>query len=523
MTPVYKMFGKHGGKSEWDTIVIGSGMGGMACGAALAKFGKRVLILEQHYVPGGFTHTFSRKGFKWDVGVHCVGEMGPRDVPGRLLSWLSDGAIRWEPMGKTYETFYFPDGFKIEFPDTWREFKTRLLETFPQDKDAIDLYFDLIWKVTNSAKPFFAMRAMPEWVDKIGSKFFRGVQWWSKTTSEVLSQLTTNERLKSVLAAQWGYYGSTPSQSSFAIHAMTVRHFWNGGYFPVDGAQTIADNLLKVVQEAGGETLVRASVEQILVEDGRAVGVRMQNGEEFRAKNIVSAAGALATVDRLLPEDLRSSAWASDIRELRQSPPHICLYLGFEGDVIAAGATRSNQWFCETWDNEVSEWDVRDPASVAPVLYMSFPSLKDPNHVAGPQSRQTGEVVTFVPWEAFAKWHGTRRGNRDPEYLAFKKSIEERLVAQLNRHVPELMKLVKYSELSTPLSTTFFTRAPQGAIYGLEATPKRFTSTRLRTRTPISHFYLAGGDVATLGVTGALVGGVLAAGTIQPRVLLKLL
>ncbi len=521
-SPVFKPVGKHS-NGPWDVIVIGSGMGGMACAAALAKYGKKVLILEQHYVAGGFTHTFSRKGFKWDVGVHCIGEMGPRDLPGRLLSWLSDGNIKWESMGETYETFHFPDKFTIKFPNTWRKFKTVLLENFPDESAAIDGYFELVWKISNGAKPFFALRTMPRWVDQVGSKFFKTIEWWSKTTAEVLDQLTNNTKLKAVLTAQWGYYGATPSKSSFAIHALTVRHFWNGGYFPVDGAQTLADNLLKTVQDAGGETLVRASVSEIIVRKGRAVGVRLANGEEFLAPKIVSAAGALATVEHLIPSEHRKSPWALDILGMRQSPPHVCLYLGFEGDVFAAGATRSNQWFFESWNNEISDWDVTKPDSEAPVLYMSFPSMKDPKHDPGPNLRQTGEVVTFVPWEAFAKWEKSRRGNRETEYMAFKKDLEERMTAQLRRHVPELMKLVKYQEFSTPLSTTFFTRAPQGGIYGLEATPRRFTSQNLRTRTPIKNLYLAGGDVATLGVTGALVGGILAAGTIQPRVLSKLL
>ena len=171
----------------------------------------------------------------------------------------------------------------------------------------------------------------------------------------------------------------------------------------------------------------------------------------------------------------------------------------------------------------MGEWNVEDRATEADVLYLSFPSLKDPKHDPGVHQRHTGEVVTFVPWESFRKWEGTRRGKREKEYMEFKKSIEDRMLKQLNRKMPELMKLVKFHELSTPLSTTHFTRAHHGAIYGLEATPRRFMSSQLGTRTPFRGLFMAGGDVATLGVTGAMVGGFLAAATIHPTLFRKLI
>jgi all-trans-retinol 13,14-reductase len=293
----------------------------------------------------------------------------------------------------------------------------------------------------------------------------------------------------------------------------------NGGYYPVGGATIMAEGFLKTVQAAGGEALTRADVDTVIVKGGKAVGVRMKTGEEFFAPKVISAIGAKATVERLVPTEFRETPWGQGIERLGQSPAYLCMYLGFEGDVRAAGATNANQWFMESWDMEWKEWHLDDPKSIAPVLYVSYPSLKDPAHVEGPNQRHTGEVVTFVPWNLFDKWKDTRRGFRAEEYTAFKKGIEDRMMAQMRRHQPKLMDLVKHYELSTPLSTTHFTHAPTGAIYGLEATPERFMSPHISTRTPVKNLFMAGGDVATLGITGALFGGFLAASTIEPKLM----
>jgi phytoene dehydrogenase-like protein len=100
---------------KWDAIVIGSGIGGLACGAALAKTGHKVLLLEQHHAAGGLTQTFSRDGYSWNIGVHYIGEMGPGDGPRAVLDWLSDGRIEMAPLGETYDTLRFPDDFEVRF------------------------------------------------------------------------------------------------------------------------------------------------------------------------------------------------------------------------------------------------------------------------------------------------------------------------------------------------------------------------------------------------------------------------
>ncbi|MFT7582141.1 MAG: all-trans-retinol 13,14-reductase [Myxococcota bacterium] len=516
-----KWWNKRGREGTYDTIVIGSGMGGMTCAALLAKLGKKVLVLEQHYVPGGFTHMFKRPGYTWDVGVHAVGEVTKHSVTGRLLKKLTDGELEWASLGPVYDTFEFPDGFAIDFPDSPEAFRANLLAAFPGEGAAIDRYFDRVREVTKSMRAYYMAKALPRALSPLADRLFarKARGYFQENTAEVLAEITDNKKLRTVLASQWGYYGSVPSRSSFAIQALVTKHFSHGGYYPVGGASEIARTLLKTVAKAGGWTRISTDVEEILVEDGKAVGVRLKKtGEEIRAKRVISAAGVMATTQRLLPERFRNASWMNDFKALEPAPAHVCLYIGFKGDIASAGATAANQWFYNTWSTEADSWDVTPEGDIpdAAVLYVSFPSLKDPEHEPGPEQRHTGEIVTFVPWESFEKWRDSRWKKRGDDYEAFKKRLTDKLLSQFLARRPDLAPLVDVVELSTPLSTDTFTRPMKGSIYGIEPTPERFANTRLRPHSPIKNLYFAGSEVVSVGVIGAMMGGVLAAMAAEP-------
>lgn len=246
----------------------------------------------------------------------------------------------------------------------------------------------------------------------------------------MLEELTDNPKLRAVFVAQWGYYGSPPSRSCFAIQALVNKHFSHGAYYPVGGSKRIADCLLKTVADQGGWTRISTDVDSITIENGRAVGVKLSTGEEIRAPIVVSAAGIASTIKRLLPQEFMTAPWAKEILQLPPAPAHVCLYLGFKGDITHAGAGPANKFFYESWDTELGEWHVNpgEEPDPAPVLYCSFPSLKDPEHDPGPELRHTGEVVTFVPWEVFEPWQDTKWKKRGADYDAFKEKLEKALL-----------------------------------------------------------------------------------------------
>jgi all-trans-retinol 13,14-reductase len=289
-----------------------------------------------------------------------------------------------------------------------------------------------------------------------------------------------------------------------------------GAWYPVGGASVIAERLLPVIREAGGDARAGVRIDSLLTEDERVIGVRTADGEEHHAAAVISTIGARETVDQLLPADTEHDDWVDEIRSFRSSICHFTLYLGFEGDVEAAGATRANHWIYPQGKTDVLWQDV--PGSNPPALFVSFASLKDPAHEPGPRKQHSGEVLAWADWDSVSRWASKPPGNRGEAYADFKQQAEDQIFAVFNAYFPDLAKLVVFRELATPLSTVAITGHRQGAFYGLDVTPDRMLSDALRFKTPVEGLYLAGQDAATPGIPGALWGGILCAGTIEPKV-----
>lgn len=508
---------------SFDAIVVGSGIGGLACAAALAKTGHAVLVLEQHDTAGGLTQTFERNGFRWNTGLHYLGEMGPEGDASGILDWLCGGAIRFASLGPVYDIVHFPEHFEVQFARPADVLQRELKEKFPGSSADIDVFFAATIEAERAGRALFAQRAMPALLAKIhGHWYRRDIQtWWGQTSGEVLEQLVHDPKLRAVLLAQKANYGGcTADCISFGLHAMVMRHYFNGAYYPVGGARAFADALIPVVEGGGGEIRLNAKVGEFLFEDGAVVGIRLDDGTSLRAPRVFSDAGARNSVN-LLPADLRDGEWAREILSFAPSVCHVGLYLGLEGDIHANGASCSNHWFHETWQASEGAWDPGGESSPSS-LFISFPSLKDPAHEPGERQRHTAEIIAMTSWDAFARWEHSKRHHRPDDYQALKASMECRLLAQFAGYFPALAPMVVTSELSTPLTTSAFIGSPQGAIYGLEVSPRRFLSPSLRPRTPVPGLFLTGQDVVTPGIAGAMMGGVLAAATLEPRIYMHL-
>ncbi len=497
---------------EYDAIVIGSGMGGLTTAALLSELGWKVCVLEQHYTAGGYTHSYERNGYEWDVGVHYIGDVGAQTQTRRMFDFLSDGQLEWAPMDAEYDRFYIGDKV-FNAKAGKQEFRDNLLRQFPNEQRAIDEYLKLLATSSSALSAFGMGRAMKPWQQSLAQPY---IKWktpdvFFRNTYEVLSELTDDKDLIAVLCGQWGDMGLPPKQSTFMVHAMIARHYLYGGYYPVGGAWKIADNIIPKIQKAGGEVFTYARVSQILVDEGRVTGVEMKDGHRIECACVISSAGINNTFNHLLPADVvEETGYKKKLAHVQPSFAHLGVYIGLTGTAEQLGLPKTNYWIYPDNDYDAAvDAFLKDKNAPFPVVYISFPSAKDPNYLERHPGTSTIEIVAPAPYEWFAQWHGTIWGKRGESYEALKAELGDRLMTHMYDKVPQARGKVDYFEISTPLSTDWFGGYQQGELYGLAHTPERMQQKWLRPQTAIKGLWLTGQDILTCGVTGAMMAGML--------------
>ncbi|MGA2430299.1 MAG: NAD(P)/FAD-dependent oxidoreductase [Candidatus Acidiferrum sp.] len=500
--------------SDYDAIVIGSGIGGLAFASIMAKLRKwRVLVLERHFKIGGFTHTFTRPGGRsWDVGLHYVGEMGEGMMGRRLFDFITEGGVKWNPLPDVYDVFVYPN-LQIRACKGEANFRSALIAAFPNERSNIEQYFRDLKSTIGWTNRFFAAMAMPPllaWVVRAVNRFTADLPL--QITGHYLERRFQDPHLRAVVTSQWADYGVPPGRSAFATHAVIASHYLNGAWYPTGGAGEIAKAAGAVIRGAGGDLLANHEVARILLEGDRAVGVEVnvRKGKqgaraEFRAPVVVSDAGAWNTFTRMLPPA------ALPFHDQLKTPPEgfevVELFLGLRRDPREMGFQGENYWIFESFDHDEMYAQRNDLLKGrAAMAYLSFPSLKDPH----PQ-RHTAEIIAPLSFASLESHRGEPWHRRSADYESAKNRMTQALLDLVERHHPGFGGLVEYSELATPLTFEHFTAAPSGMIYGYPGTPERYGKAWLGPRTPVKNLYLTGSDAALLGIMGALMGGIVAA------------
>ncbi len=511
---------------NYDVIIIGSGISGLTCGALLAQEGKRVLVLEKHFKVGGWTHTFKRNNYEWDVGIHYIGEVHrPWHPIRKLFDRISDGKLKWHKMDDNYDRIIFPDQ-QYNFYCPKQRFVEELSKQFPEEKATLQSYLDLLSTTVKSGRSFFGNKAMTNWMGNLTYPFMSKsfLRTANKTTYDVLKTLTSNEKLIAVLTGQWGDHGLPPKRSSFYMHATVAKHYLDGGNYPLGTSRRIAETVTDVIENHGGKIAVNAGVDEVSVKNGKAKGVIMENGDELKAPVIISSAGIVNTYRSFLRKHSKTDVFKQRLNKIDQTKSYVCLYIGLNKSDKELGIKNTNLWIYPDYDHDKNvETYQRNQDAEFPVLYISFPSAKDPEYQKKYPNNSTMEAITLAHWSWYDAWKTGEWKKRGDEYEAEKEKLSQRILEKVFEHVPHAKDALDYYELSTPLSVKSLANYPKGEMYGIDHSPERFNHRWLKPGTEIDGLYLTGQDVLTVGVSSALLSGLVTVSSILKKNMFKTL
>lgn len=499
-----------------DAVIIGSGAGGLTAAVALAQAGKRVLVLEQHYLPGGWCHSFDLGGYRFSPGVHYVGELQPGGRMRAIYEGLGLGAdLEFCELN--------PDGFdhvlvgreRFDIPRGKERFADRLAARFPAEREGIRAFLDTCGRL---ARELEGLEAMRPWDLLLLPLRAPTVARWGLRSLEALLDAHVRDPLaRAILSAQAGDHGLPPSLAPAPLHCSVMAHYFEGGWYPRGGGAAIPRAMIRALRRAGGAIRVRAPVERILLERRggrrRAVGVRLRDGSEVRAGTVISNADPHVTFDRLVGREHLGFRLRRRLDRTRWSVSALSLFLAVDMDLRGMGFDSGNTWRYEHADLEGIYrlgTDARAlEAGEVPGLFVTVTTLKDPSKMR--RGHHTIEAFTFVPWEAFRRWEGSPCGARPADYAALKRRLEDAMLRAVGRVIPGVEERVVFRELGTPLTNRHFVEASFGNLYGTEKSRFQIGPWSYPIRTEIEGLLLCGASTISHGVLGATLSGLIAA------------
>ena len=500
---------------EFDSIIVGSGVGGLATAICLARAGQKVLVLEQHYVPGGWSHSFTLGGQRFSPGVHYVGLLDEGQSTSDLYRGLgiANDRVFFRRNPQAYEHCIIGD-YKIDLPAGVKNLEEVLAKRFPKEKKNINDYLTLVQKVN------YELQLMPK---------LKG--WWQKLTvpfrtknfgkfslfplKRVIGWHIKDPLLQTILNIQCGDHGLPPSRACFPVHTSVMGHYFDGGFYPMGGGGGIVKAMTNGVKRNGGEVRVKQSVDNIIIKNNKAIGVKLKNNSIIYAKNIISNADPSITYLNLIGKEHLSKKLVKKLEKTKYSVTSLILFLTLDMDVTLHGIDSGNIWMLkdENIDQHFNDLMTEDITIGYdfPALFMSCTTIKDPASFNG--RYHNFEVVTYVSYDNIKEFKGVDDYHCD-EYKEFKKKIIEKLMNNVEKIIPGAKQNVIQAELGTPMTNEFYVNSTKGNVYGTEKTLNQVGPFSFKNKSEIENLFLCGASTLSHGVSGATHSGVAAAAII---------
>jgi all-trans-retinol 13,14-reductase len=490
---------------DFDAIVIGAGLGGLSCAAAMARQQFRVLVLEQHSKPGGYATTFRRPGgFEFDVSLHST-TVGERNGVRNLIAGFPEITdIEFVPHKSLYRAI-FPD-HDIHMPGKDLPAYIKMLTGyFPEEAAGIQqLFADMqgvahdVSKLSSSRGQIDMSRFPAEYPDLYRAA---GMTWGAMMDARI-----KNPRLKAIVSTLWGYYGLPPSQlASFYYALPTIGYLTYGGYYPKGKSQKISNALAAFIAERSGRVLLGARVEKILLDHGAASGVRTVEGEEYRSRVVVANSNPYDLFHSMIDDPALTKEYSEHMAHWHAGLSSFQVFLGLKKDLVGELKIRDTEVFYDPgYDPEASYRAARDADMSNP----SFVAALYDNLYEGysPEGKNTLNLVTLQGFDHWKKYEADYRRGDKTAYRAEKERMADALIRQAEKVLlPGLSEAIEVKEIGTPLTNVRYTSNYRGAIYGWDQTLDNSGMRRAGYATPIKNLYLSGAWTRPGGGYGAVL------------------
>jgi prolycopene isomerase len=423
---------------DWDVIVIGSGIGGLVTATQLAAKGAKVLVLERYLIPGGSGGYFERAGYHFDVGASMIFGFGTQGTTNLLTKALQAVDMSLETIPDPVQIHYhLPDGLDLKVHRNYENFLQELSTHFPEERQGIRQFYDECWRVFNCLNSMDLLSLEePRYLARV---FFQHpfaclglVKYLPQNVGDIARRYIHNPKLLKFIDMECYCWSVVPADYTPMINAGMVfsdRHY-GGINYPKGGVGQIAQKLVEGLEKAGGRIEYKARVTQVVIEKGRAVGVKLASGKTYRARRIVSNATRWDTFGKLIPDALVPLAERKWQQRYQKSPSFLSLHLGVNAAAIPAG-TECHHILLEEWSR------LEAPQGT---LFVSIPTLLDPG--LAPRDRHI--IHAFTP-----SWIADWQGLTSSDYLQKKETAAEQIIQRLETILPGLGAHIEYKEVGT--------------------------------------------------------------------------
>ena len=492
---------------SFDYVILGAGLGGLSAAACLTRQGYRVVVLEQHYLPGGCCHTFDFGDYSFCADVHYISQCGKGETVNQFLNYIERN-VPFNSLDSDCIDRIIAPGIDFRIPLGWEKLRDRLLKTFPEETAGINYYCDEIKQLHHDIEK---LNQELHWFDLNWSDWLSLPKHWNLfakrnwTLQDLYDRAQLSPKLQTILAGQSGDYALPPQEIALIPHASLVGDYADGAYYPQHHFKHLVDEIVASITDGGGIVKYSSPVQHINVENHQVTDVRADN-QLYQAKRAY-----ISDLDPKLTVKLMSDSAALSSKELHRltdyeySASAFNIYLGLDSsfEPESYGIGNWNIWYYPNGDLNQAYQQQFAGQLERPWIFLSCPTLKSHKPGMAPLGHHVLEITTVCPYEPFKDL----QENDAPAYKAKKGEVYQQVMASVRDLIPDIDKYIRMKIFGTPTTSEYYLGQPEGNMYGAKLIPKQFGLNRLGFKTELPNLFLVGATAGYPSVPGVISNG----------------